>query len=413
MSDIRGYDKLLALFDERKQELIEFSNNGTHIFSYHCLFVPKEVVTASGAAHVELPWLAKLYGCKEDQLEAAEKHIPHSSEEFCTLCRWNFMTGLADPHPKISQVIGITTCAPLIKVVTMLPRVDPEFPPLHVMNLPRRLDNEDDMENWFTEVKILMKLVEEVTEKKISNDDLEREIKRENRLRSLLREILEIRRTDPIPIKSSQASLVADLQFVLDSQKLIDSLEELNVELKQRKRNGINVYPSEAPRLLLTGPTLHDHPQMPGTVHEPFIIKLIEELGGAPVAEDFCAGIRSFWATIPYAEDPLRQIANHYANVINCACQTPNQRRIDQCISAALGANVDGVIYINLRTCKIFGAEVKKLQEVFEKLGIPFTSIERTGDPESEQVEQLKNRIEPFIQTLRVNNGRKKASTWQ
>lgn len=411
MYEIKSYKRLLTKFDKRKKELLDLSEQGVPIFAYHCLFVPKEIITATGAGYVELPWLAKLYGCKEDQYEASEKNIPYSSESFCSLCRWNFITGLREPHPKVDMVIGITTCAPLIKIVSMLPKVNPEFSHLHIMNLPRRLEEEVDMEHWLKEIKGLKELVEDITKIRITDERLEKEIIRENHLRMLLRAMLEIRRTDPIPIKSSEAALVADLAFVLDTQVLVDGLEEIMIELRQRKKSGIHVYPEGAPRLMLTGPTLYDRPDEIGVIHEPSIIKLIEDLGGAPVAEDFCAGIRLFWSPIPYSDDLLRLIANHYANVLNCACQTPNIRRIDQCIPVAVGSNIDGVIYINMQTCKIFAAEIKKIEEIFVSLGFPFLYIERTGDFQTEQFELLKDQIEPFIHTLKEkkkSKGRRK-----
>lgn len=400
MDKSNGIEKFKNLFKERIKELIEFSNNGGHVFAYHCLFVPKEVVTASGSAFVELPWLAKLYGCKKDQFSEIERYIPHASEEFCSLCRWNFITELKEPHPKISCTIGVTTCAPLIKIISMLPNVSEHSPPQHIINLPRRINMEEDLNHWHEEVKTLKKLVEKITTKKITSEELVREIRRENRIRKLLKETITMRRSGPIPAKSSELTTVYDLQFCLDSQKYLNALEVYIGELRNLKKNGLSAYSEDAPRLLITGPTLYEKGTL-GEIHEPNIIKWIEECGASIVAEDFCAGIRSFWSTISYGENPLREVSNYYASVINCACQTPNMRRVDQCLEAATTLNVDGVLYINMRTCKIFAAEVKKLEKVFERYRIPFMSVERTGDPETEKVAQLKNRIEPFIESLK------------
>jgi benzoyl-CoA reductase/2-hydroxyglutaryl-CoA dehydratase subunit BcrC/BadD/HgdB len=287
-----------------------------------------------------------------------------------------------------------------------------------MVNLPRRLDDQREWECWMEEIRSLKRLVEDLTGRRVTDADLEREIVRRNQVIGLFQEILALRRTDPVPIKSSKLQRIDCLQYALnDDEEFISGLRDLVDDLKQRKANGLGVYEPEAPRLLVTGSCTCNHGEPPISVtgsccSKNTILELVESAGGAPVVEDFCTALRSYWTQVPYGRDPLAQIARHYAYSISCGGQIPIQKRLDMNVAAALQANVDGVLYINIRKCNFFYAEIKKFQKAFESIGIPLAFVERTADPSTELYEQINTRLEPFIEMLKQNKKGKVVNQW-
>uniref|UniRef100_UPI00292F2A1B 2-hydroxyacyl-CoA dehydratase family protein n=1 Tax=uncultured Ruminococcus sp. TaxID=165186 RepID=UPI00292F2A1B len=67
---------------------------------------------------------------------------------------------------------------------------------------------------------------------------------------------------------------------------------------------------------------------------------------------------------------------------------------------------VQGVIYHVLRGCLVYDYEYQVMEEELGKLGIPIIRIE--SDYNEEDVEQLRIRIEAFIELIKYGKGSSK-----
>jgi len=83
---------------------------------------------------------------------------------------------------------------------------------------------------------------------------------------------------------------------------------------------------------------------------------------------------------------------------IDCACFTPNQERLDNILALAQELKVDGVIHYALNFCQPYAMEAFKVGRALEAAGIPMLSLET--DYSLEDVEQLKTRVEAFVEML-------------
>ena len=88
---------------------------------------------------------------------------------------------------------------------------------------------------------------------------------------------------------------------------------------------------------------------------------------------------------------------------INCACFTPNDERIDQVLTEYKASQADGIIHYALQFCHTYNIEAVRVKEACERNSIPFLSLET--DYSSEDVGQLRTRIEAFIEMIGKNRG--------
>ncbi len=96
-------------------------------------------------------------------------------------------------------------------------------------------------------------------------------------------------------------------------------------------------------------------------------------------------------------EEMIDALVDRYMR-IDCACFTPNEERMENVLNLAKELKVDGVIQYSLLFCQPYQQESLKLGKFLEKNNIPVLNIET--DYSMEDVEQLKTRVEAFVEML-------------
>ncbi len=119
------------------------------------------------------------------------------------------------------------------------------------------------------------------------------------------------------------------------------------------------------------------------------------------VCQENCTGIKSFDRLIDETdEDPYQAIGRYYLQT-PCSCLTPNTGRFDLIARLIKDFNIQGVVDLTWRCCLTYSVEAHLLQEFLEKNGqIPFLHLET--DYSSWDVEQLKTRVEAFLEVVRA-----------
>jgi benzoyl-CoA reductase/2-hydroxyglutaryl-CoA dehydratase subunit BcrC/BadD/HgdB len=136
----------------------------------------------------------------------------------------------------------------------------------------------------------------------------------------------------------------------------------------------------------------------------PFIV---ESSGAVIVGEESCIGTRNIRDLVSESGDTLEEmldaLVDRYIR-IDCACFTPNQERLHNVVAMAKELEVKGVIHFALNFCQPYAIEAFKVGKALEEAGIPMLSIET--DYSMEDVEQLKTRVEAFLEMVRGNGQR-------
>lgn len=367
----------------RIKELIEAQEAGKKVFGTFCVFVPEELIWAADGICVGLCAGAEI-GKGE-----AEKVLPRT---ICPLIKsfMGFKLARLCPFTETCDlVIGETTCDGKKKAFEIFG----EFKPTYVMEIPQ-MKKDTDYQLWQDEVWRLKEKIEETTGNKITAEKLGQAIKMVNNRRRALQRLNKLRRAVPTPISGRDALLINQISFYDDPVRFTEKVNALCDELEERVRRKEGIVPEGTARLLLSG--------CPMAVPNWKLPYVIESSGAVVVDEESCIGERNTRDLIDEngttVEGMIDNIVNRYMK-IDCACFTPNTERIEHIIKLAKEYEVDGVIHYTLQFCDPYLVEAYKVEKALEKAGIPILRIET--DYSMEDIEQLKTRVEAFVEMVK------------
>jgi benzoyl-CoA reductase/2-hydroxyglutaryl-CoA dehydratase subunit BcrC/BadD/HgdB len=130
---------------------------------------------------------------------------------------------------------------------------------------------------------------------------------------------------------------------------------------------------------------------------------LIDEMGGALVADETCMGDRFMYDPLviadPSFDGVMRAMANRYIRPCTCPTFWDASARIFRLKQMVKDNKVDGVVYHVLRGCLVYDFEYQIIEREFDKLKIPIIRLE--SDYNDEDIEQLRVRIEAFIELIK------------
>jgi benzoyl-CoA reductase/2-hydroxyglutaryl-CoA dehydratase subunit BcrC/BadD/HgdB len=367
----------------RIKELQEAKAQGRKIIGTFCVFVPEELVLAADAVCVGL--------CAGAEIgkEAAEKILPRNT---CALIKSFMGFKLSRLCPFIEScdlVVGETTCDGKKKAYEIFE----EYTPVYVMEIPQ-MKQACDRELWKAEVRRFKERIEEVTGKAITAAKLKEAVNLVNRRRQVLQRLNQLRAAVPTPISGRDVLLINQISFYDDPVRFTAKIGELCDELEKRVQAGEGVVPAETPRLMLSG--------CPMAVPNWKLPYIVESSGAVIVGEESCIGTRNIRDLVDESGDTLEEmldaLVDRYLR-IDCACFTPNRERLENIVAMARDLKVKGVIHFALNFCQPYAIEAFKVGRALEAAGIPMLSIET--DYSLEDVEQLKTRVEAFLEMVR------------
>ena len=367
----------------RVHELYAMKEAGAKVFSTFCVYVPEEIVVATGSASIGL--------CAGAQftVSSGEKLLPRN---LCPLIKstMGFKLDRICPYFQVSDwVIGETTCDGKKKAWEILN----EYIPTYVMDLPQKKDSKD-ARLWEEEVRDFATFIERETKVELTIENLALGIQKINNKRQALKRLADLRKHSPSPIHGLDVLLINQLAFFDDPVRFAAKVNDLCDELDLRVKEGVGVAPADAPRILVTGTP---QPLPAWKLHA-----LIEQTGAVVVGEETCTGERYFRDMTEPADNVTDMLANIAKRPlkVNCACFTPNQGRLEDINSMAKNLKADAVIDFSLQFCQPYGVESYFVGREMEKGNIPFLRLE--SDFSAEDQGQLLTRIEALIEMVRA-----------
>ncbi|MBE3585223.1 MAG: 2-hydroxyacyl-CoA dehydratase [Thermoanaerobacter sp.] len=367
----------------RIAELVEHRRRGGKVCGAFCVFVPVEIVRAAGAIAVGL------CGGSQFWIPDGEKVLPRN---LCPLIKASLGARLSGTCPYFQScdlLIGETTCDGKKKAWEVLG----EFAPVYVMDLPQ-MKRPQDLAAWRKEIELFLAMMEELTGCRVTPERLAEEIRLQNRLRRALERLYRARKADPVPVSGKDVLLVTQVSFYDDPSRFIEKTEAVAAEAEERIASGRGVFPSGAPRILVTG--------TPMAIPNWKLHHIIETAGAVVVCEETCTGTRFFEHQVDESgqtlEEQLQALAERYLK-INCSCFTPNPGRIDDILRLVEEYRADGVIYYNLQFCHGYAIEYYAVEKALKARGIPVMKVET--DYSEEDAGQLRTRVEAFLEMLR------------
>ena len=190
-----------------------------------------------------------------------------------------------------------------------------------------------------------------------------------------------------------------------DAEQWGKALHRVNASLKKRIKKEQKVTSKKLPRILLTGsPIVFPNMKIP---------LLIEEIGGIVASDETCMGERGMWDPAVITDDSfdgmMRALANRALRPCPCPTFADNSQRLYRLKQLIKDNEIQGVIYHVLRGCLVYDFEYRRIEEELGKLGIPVIRLE--SDYNEEDVEQLRIRIEAFIELIKLRQAPEKRAT--
>ena len=367
----------------RIKELQDAKASGRKIVGTFCVFVPEELTLAADAVHVGLCSGA------EAGFAEAEQLVPRNT---CALIKSFIGFKLARLCPfteSCDLVIGETTCDGKKKAYEAFA----EHVPLEVLEVPQRKTAADRL-LWKSEVLRYKQLLEELTGNQITAEKLQAAIQTVNAKRRALQRLNALRQADPAPISGRDALLINQVAFYDDPIRFTASINALCDQIEERVGKKEGVAPAGTPRLLLSG--------CPMAVPNWKLPYIVESSGAVIVGEESCIGSRNTRDLVSEEaatlDEMIDALVDRYLK-IDCACFTPNQERQDNVRAMVKDLQADGVIHYSLLFCQPYEHEAIKIEKTLSQDGTPMLSI--ATDYSMEDVEQLKTRVEAFVEMIK------------
>jgi benzoyl-CoA reductase/2-hydroxyglutaryl-CoA dehydratase subunit BcrC/BadD/HgdB len=321
--------------------------------------------------------------------EEVDKILPRNT---CALIKsaFGFKLGKVCPYLESADlIVGENTCDGKKKSYETLAGMVPD---LHVMDLPQTKSLQA-RELLRAEMKRFFLKMEEISSVTIDANRLKKGIQLVAEKRKALERLNALRKNDPAPISGLDALLINQVQFYDDPVRFTESVNKLCDELEARVDQGIGAFAKGAPRVLVSG--------CPMAVPNWKLPMIIESTGAVIVGEESCVGERGTRNQVQIVGDDLDELMEALVEryfAIDCAIFTPNPERLEHVKEIYARGNAQGVIHYSLQFCEPYQIESIPLEKNLEKENIKTLRLET--DYSQEDIEQLRTRVEAFVEML-------------
>ena len=352
----------------------ELKKHGRTIIGYFCSYTPEEIILAAGAHPM------RLFGTK-GEISLADAHLQAYS---CSLVRGALEQALAGKLDFLDGTVFPHTCDSIQRLSDIW-RLNTDFKFFADVVLPVKLNTPAAREYM---VDVLEKFRRELGRGlgvTISDDDMRRSMAAYNRIRDALKTIYDLRCQDPGLIKGADLAAIVKASMFMDRNYLVERLPQV----VEAMREGQFAWDAQGKkRVALVG----------GICDQPDIYDIIEETGGAVVADDLCTGSRWMHGTLAGPE-PVRAVAERYLHRPICPAKHASETfRGENLAALAKESKADGVIFLLLKFCDPHSFDYPYMKEFLDREGVSSMLYEIEDQIPSEG--QLRTRFETFMEML-------------
>lgn len=354
----------------------------------YCMMVPQELVYAAGAVPV------KLCSGNYTAFFIGDDIVPRDACPLVKAVMGFCKTGMLPLYNDCELMVMPVTCDCKKKMAGMLQ----EKKATYTMHIPATRELDEDFEQCVQELYALIDALERATGQKVTYQRLWESMQLIGCAQYEFSRFLQFKNEERALIRGTHVMAMMNALSYMPVDEWSAQLQKLNVELSERKMNGQYVTRANRPRIMITGsPVVFPNIKVP---------LLIEEMGGSLVADETCMGERFMYDPAVVVDRSfdglLRSLANRYVRACTCPTFSDNTQRVDRIRQMIDIHCVQGVVYHVLRGCLVYDFEYLKLEKVCGKLGIPIIRIE--SDYNEEDIEQLRIRIEAFIELIKLRD---------
>jgi benzoyl-CoA reductase subunit C len=371
-------EKTIEKFDEIRKNRHAYAEQwkkrtGGKVVGCFCSYVPEEILYAAGILPV------RILGGHEVQ-ELTERHI---FGHYCPFSRDCLAQGLTGAY-KYVDGIAITHCCLHMRQPFDTWRRHIPTAWNHFLYMPEMAQSPHSRDCFAQDVGQFKASLEKWIGQPISDKALDNAIEIYNKNRRLLREVFELRKSDPPALSGVEAMNMAITSMYVDKAEHNQMLEAALSELRKRERKG-----DHKVRLMVIG-----------SEADVEFIRLVEKFGPAVVIDDLCTGTRNFWNDVVPGNDRIRAIANRYMDRPPCPLRDmPERRRIPYILKLAKDYKVEGAIIALQKFCEPHALDRPSIEAALKDNGVPSMYLELDVTVAEGQI---RTRIEAFLEMLEL-----------
>jgi benzoyl-CoA reductase subunit C len=369
------------LYTRRGERARALHDGGKKVIGYFCCFVPDEIITAFDM----VPY--RIQGNPSEPIDEADAFIEPMACPFARSC---FNMALKDEYDFLDGFVAPHSCDTIERMYHIWHHNKPS-PFNHMINVPHMLGPSSD-EFYRKELEYFISRLEEWSGKKLDKEKLRSCVQLYNQRRALLRELYELRKTNPPSISGTEITKVLVSGMGIPASEHMAILTDYIAEVKQRPQpKG-----QQLPRIFIWGNEIDDIA----------FIRLVEESGAYVVMDDLCTGSRFFWDDVPLTADPLDGLSRRYLNTHCPRSNRPQSGERSEDLENRYGYirqfisewKVNGAIFYIVRYCDTCELEGPDLREYLNSLKLPVLMIE--DDYSTSTIGQLRTRIQAFLEMI-------------
>ncbi len=365
------------IFDEQSAETV-----GTY-----CVMVPEEMVYAAGGKPVRI--------CSGNHvaLQLGEEILPKDACPLVKAAAGSIMPNGMNYLGNCSYSVIPVTCDCKRKLVDKLK----QYHKVHSMRIPSASQSDSSVEDYVTELYKLKDFLEENLGNKITYRRLYDAVSETYRTAAETERFFRLKSHFPSVIHGVHSILLFNAYTYMKPAEWRGHLSVLCDELEKRIADGKHSARKNTPRIMLTG-----SPMIFPNIKIPYII---ESSGGIVVADETCIGERGY-SDVPVINDHsmdglLTALAVKAIRPCTCPVFVDTDKRLYRIKKLIERNKVDGVIYHVLRGCLVYDYEYQRIEDMLEKMGVKVLRVET--DYSEEDVEQLKIRLEAFLEVIKFS----------
>jgi len=374
-------ERIEELYKFRGKRAKELRAAGEKIIGYFCCFVPDEII----AAFDMVPY--RIQGSQSDPIDQADAFLEPMACPFARSCfnlalkgEYDFLDGFVAPH----------SCDTIERMYDIWHHNRPA-PFNHMINVPHMM-YPSSIKFYQQELAYFIKRLEQWSGQKIDSDKLKEAVRLYNKRRAILRELYELRKSDPPLVSGTEITKILVAGMGIPAAEHIELVHEFIGIVKQRQQPKTQ----KMPRIFIWGNAIDDIT----------FVKLVEESGAYVVVDDLCTGTRFFWDDIPETVNPLDGIAERYM-LIHCPrSNVPQMKTREKDLENRFGYirrfiedwRVDGAVFYIVRYCDTAELEGPDLRDYLNGMKIPVLMIE--DDYSASTIGQLRTRVQAFLEMI-------------
>jgi benzoyl-CoA reductase subunit C len=347
---------------------------GGKVIGTLCSYAPEELILAAGALGFRIVGGSGAISKADAHLQAYSCSLVRGAMEDALSNQLDFLDGTIFPH----------TCDSIQRLSDIW-RMNAQTGFHLDVVLPVKLNTESAREYMTAVMRKARTDLENVLERVISEDDLQKAIATCNNIRAKMKTLYTIRRDRPGTIAGSDVHAITRAAMVMDRNDFLKHLAEVVDRLAAATASA----EKDGKRIFLSG----------GVCNLPDIYGPIEAAGGAVVGDDLCTGSRQLTGPIDVQGDPMEAISRRYLERAVCPAKHAGIRtRGEELVRLARETKAQGVIFLYLKFCDPHAFDYPYLKETLAAEGIPTLLVELEEQTASDG--QFQTRCEAFMEML-------------